>query len=100
MRSFTRNGQAFGERVPTMMLVKPENALTGQISWVEYPSQIGVPAFYKKLRFWRNTSVANLSAGQTAFSGLTHLVTSGIMNNQRMRHPIHRTNYDVQQDGK
>ncbi|MEP7377851.1 MAG: DUF4082 domain-containing protein [Chitinophagaceae bacterium] len=52
---------------------KPENALTGQISWVEYPSQIEVPAFYKKLRFWRNSSVANLSAGQTATLGVNTL---------------------------
>jgi hypothetical protein len=52
---------------------KPENALTGQISWVEFPSQIEVPAFYKKLRFWRNSSVANLSAGQTAALGANTL---------------------------
>ena len=48
---------------------KPENALTGQISWVEFPSEIGVPSEYKKLRFWRNTSIPNLSTGQTAFLG-------------------------------
>ena len=48
---------------------KPENSLVGQISWVEYPTEIGVPAFYKKLRFWRNTSIASLSDGQTVFLG-------------------------------
>ncbi len=52
---------------------KPENALTGQLSWVEYPSQIEVPDFYKKLRFWRNSAVANLSAGQTAVLGVNTL---------------------------
>ena len=48
---------------------QPENSLGGQISWVENPAEIGVPAFYKNLRFWRNTSVATLSSGQTAFLG-------------------------------
>ena len=52
---------------------KPENGLPGQISWVEFPAEIGVPSNYKKLRFWRNTSVANLSAGQTAFLGVNTL---------------------------
>ena len=52
---------------------KPENALVGQISWVEFPAEIGVPAFYKKLRFWRNSAVANLSTGQTAFLGFQTL---------------------------
>lgn len=51
----------------------PENSLTGQISWVEYPANITVPAFYKKIRFWRNTSVASLSAGQTASLGVNTL---------------------------
>lgn len=49
---------------------KPENALTGQISWtegIEHPLE--VPSFYKKLRFWRNTSVASLANGQTASLG-------------------------------
>jgi hypothetical protein len=48
---------------------KPENALTGQISWIEFPAEIGVPASYQKLRFWRNTSIASLAAGQTAYLG-------------------------------
>lgn len=52
---------------------KPENGLTGQISWVEAPAEIGVPSFYKKLRFWRNTSIVNLPAGQTAFLGVNTL---------------------------
>ncbi len=45
---------------------RPENALTGQMSWDETPGAIQVPSTYKKLRFWRNTSVASLTAGQTA----------------------------------
>ena len=51
----------------------PENGLTGQISWVEYPAQIEVPAFYKKIRLWRNTGVAGLSAGQVAALGVNTL---------------------------
>ncbi len=45
---------------------KPENALTGQISWFENTTSILVPDTYKNYRFWRNTSVALLGAGQTA----------------------------------
>ena len=45
---------------------RPENELTGQISWVEDRTNIEVPAADGKLRFWRNTPVANLSAGQRA----------------------------------
>lgn len=41
---------------------KPENALSGQISWDGETHRIEVPAKYKNLRFWRNTSVASLSA--------------------------------------
>ncbi len=48
---------------------RPENGLTGQISWVEFPSEIAVPATYQKLRFWRNTSITTLTAGQTATLG-------------------------------
>ena len=44
---------------------KPENALTGQISWNESDGGIVVPAAYKNLRFWRNTSVASLASGQS-----------------------------------
>jgi hypothetical protein len=44
----------------------PENALTGQISWDEIPGAIQVPSRYKKIRFWRNTSIPNLASGQTA----------------------------------
>lgn len=43
---------------------KPENSLTGQISWVETQDAIEVPYEYKNHRFWRNTTVANLAAGQ------------------------------------
>ncbi len=45
---------------------RPENALTGQISWYPVVSSIQVPSDYKNLRFWRNTSVALLEDGQTA----------------------------------
>jgi len=45
---------------------RPENALTGQISWTELPGVIQVPDTYKNLRFWRNTSVASLGTGATA----------------------------------
>lgn len=51
----------------------PENSLTGQVSWVEYPANILVPAFYKKIRLWRNTSVATLAAGQSASLGVNTL---------------------------
>ena len=51
----------------------PENKLTGQISWTEYPANILVPAFYKKIRLWRNTSVAALAPGQTASLGINTL---------------------------
>ncbi|MDP4264906.1 MAG: DUF4082 domain-containing protein [Bacteroidota bacterium] len=40
---------------------KPENGLTGQISWQNSSGSIQVPAVYKNLRFWRNTSIASLS---------------------------------------
>jgi hypothetical protein len=46
---------------------RPENALTGTIFKVnDGTSAIEVPAAEGKLRFWRNTSVAGLGAGQTA----------------------------------
>ena len=50
---------------------KPENALTGQISWTEAPpdGSIKVPSYYKKLRFWRHTSIPNMSDGQTTVLG-------------------------------
>ncbi|MGH7724670.1 MAG: N,N-dimethylformamidase beta subunit family domain-containing protein [Candidatus Eiseniibacteriota bacterium] len=44
----------------------PENALTSQISWDGSTSSIQVPETYSDLRFWRNTSVANLLPAQTA----------------------------------
>lgn len=45
---------------------KPENAVTGQMSWDEAVKAMEVPADYKANRFWRNTSIASLAAGQTA----------------------------------
>lgn len=45
---------------------KPENALTGQISWVDATGSITVGAEFKNLPFWRNTSIATLAAEQSA----------------------------------
>ncbi len=51
---------------------KPENSLNGTIFMVNGPGtdntdlSIKVPAVDAKFRFWRNTTIANLSAGQTA----------------------------------
>jgi hypothetical protein len=46
---------------------RPQNALTGQLFTVNSgTTDITVPARYSKLRFWRNTRVASLNAGQTA----------------------------------
>src|SRR3984957_17527752 len=52
---------------------RPENSLTGTIFTVNGPApdnpgdlSIQVPAADGKMRFWRNTSVAKLAAGQTA----------------------------------
>jgi Bacterial Ig-like domain (group 2)/Bacterial Ig domain len=51
---------------------RPENSLTGTIFMVNGPGNdnpgnlsIQVPAADGKMRFWRNTSLANLAAGQT-----------------------------------
>jgi hypothetical protein len=47
---------------------RPENALTGTIFTVDAyrEDSIKVPSADGKMRFWRNTSVANLSSGATA----------------------------------
>lgn len=47
---------------------RPENALLGQISYYStgYDEAMQVPATYKDFRFWRNTTIASLSSGQTA----------------------------------
>jgi hypothetical protein len=57
-----RDGCSF----PNDNACKPENALTGEISWDGTTGTIMVPDTYKSLRFWRNTSVATLAAGKTA----------------------------------
>ena len=44
----------------------PENELSGQISWMGTTGAIEVPAEFGDLRFWRNTSIASLSPGETA----------------------------------
>ena len=41
---------------------KPENNLTGQISWSDVSSAITVTGAYKNLWFWRGTGVAGLAA--------------------------------------
>jgi hypothetical protein len=44
----------------------PSNSLTGQLFVVNSgTADIKVPSLYSKLRLWRNTAVAKLSAGQT-----------------------------------
>ncbi len=55
---------------------RPENALTGTIFMVNRGpggdaggTPISVPSMFSKLRFWRNTSVASLTSGQTATLG-------------------------------
>ena len=64
-RDLSKSPQADGGR--------PENSLTGTIFMVNGPGtdnpgtlSIKVPAADGKLRFWRNTSIANLAVGQTA----------------------------------
>jgi hypothetical protein len=54
----TPMGEGFGGN-------RPENALTGQISWGLYTDVMTVPATYRNLRFWRNTSVASMGPGDT-----------------------------------
>jgi len=44
---------------------RPENALTGQISWDGAIGVIQVPDTFKDLRFWRNTSIATLNPGES-----------------------------------
>jgi len=57
-----RDGCAF----PAADGCRPENALTGQISWDGSTGAIQVPDTFKNLRFWRNTSIATLGVGQIA----------------------------------
>ncbi|WP_439882594.1 DUF4082 domain-containing protein [Pontibacter sp. MBLB2868] len=59
-----RSGCEFTSQDP--LACKPENELTGQISWAENTAPLEVPSTLKNLRFWRNTSVASLGNGQTA----------------------------------
>ncbi len=49
---------------PTGNACKPENTLSGEISWDGVTDAITVPDTYKNLRFWRNTpNVVNLAPG-------------------------------------
>ncbi|MEO6489289.1 MAG: DUF4082 domain-containing protein [Ferruginibacter sp.] len=43
---------------------RPEGSLTGQMSWTQSTGSIKVPDTYKNYRFWKNTSIATLTAGQ------------------------------------
>lgn len=43
----------------------PETSLSGQISWSNSRGAIEVPAKYKDLGFWRHTSIASSTSGQT-----------------------------------
>ena len=53
---------------PTGNACKPENALSGEISWDGVTDGITVPDTYKNLRFWRNTpNIVNLAPG-TSYS--------------------------------
>ncbi len=45
---------------------KPENALTGTISWNDSTGSIRVPSTFKTNRFWRNSPVADIPDGSTA----------------------------------
>jgi hypothetical protein len=58
-----RDGCAF---TPPADGCRPENALSGQISWYDVNGAITVPSTFKALRLWRNTSVATLANGATA----------------------------------
>jgi hypothetical protein len=49
---------------------RPEVELLGNISWTESPNDaVQVPAHYKNHRFWRNTSIPSMTAGQTTVLG-------------------------------
>ena len=45
---------------------RPENELSGQISWVGSTGAIVVPEAYSNHPFWRNTTIADLLPGQSA----------------------------------
>ncbi|HXH28818.1 MAG TPA: N,N-dimethylformamidase beta subunit family domain-containing protein, partial [Candidatus Polarisedimenticolia bacterium] len=53
-----RDGCAFS---PPADGCRPENSLSGQISWVGSTSAIEVPGTYSRMPFWRNTSIAALT---------------------------------------
>ncbi len=55
----------FGCDFPGTDGCNPENKLTGQISWAGTTNSIIVPSEYRNFRFWKNTKIANLSAGQS-----------------------------------
>jgi hypothetical protein len=44
---------------------KPENSLSGTISWRDSTDAIKVPSTFKNNRFWRNTAIATIPDGTT-----------------------------------
>jgi hypothetical protein len=52
---------------------RPENALSGQLSWTESAHALEVPYEFRNLPFWRNTTVASLQPGQIATLGMSIL---------------------------
>ncbi|HEV3224674.1 MAG TPA: N,N-dimethylformamidase beta subunit family domain-containing protein, partial [Puia sp.] len=57
-----RDGCSF----PSGNACKPENALSGEISWDGITDNMQVPATFKNLRFWRNAPLTSLGTGQVA----------------------------------
>ena len=47
---------------------RPENALSGQISWHDSTETLEVPSELADVRFWRNTSIADLTSGSAALA--------------------------------
>ncbi len=45
---------------------KPENSLTGTISWRDSTGSIKVPSTFKTNRFWRNSPISTIADGSTA----------------------------------
>lgn len=68
-----RDGCAPGYNPATNGACLPENSLSGQIGWDGAIGAIQVPDTFKNLRFWRNTSIAQLGAGETATLGASTL---------------------------
>ncbi|MGH3055279.1 MAG: N,N-dimethylformamidase beta subunit family domain-containing protein, partial [Gaiellaceae bacterium] len=59
-----------GSSYPANDGCRPENELTGTLSWTGSSGVIEVPSAYRSMRVWRNTSIAALQPGQTVSLGL------------------------------